>query len=103
MSVHRRVTGAAYGLIVLHVAVLSYFSTHSWGPIISDCVQLALGILLVFAISGAARRSDAVGRYFWQLNSVAFSLWIVAQGLSLYSDLFGESILRAWAGNLLFS
>jgi diguanylate cyclase (GGDEF)-like protein len=103
MSAKRRVTGAAYGLIVLHVAVLSYFSTRSFGPIISDCLQLALGLLLVSAISGAARRSDAIGRYFWRLNSVAFCLWIVAQGLSLYSDLFGESIVRAWAGNLLFS
>ncbi|HVO59784.1 MAG TPA: GGDEF domain-containing protein [Terriglobales bacterium] len=103
MFAQRRVTGAAYGLIVLHVAVLSYFSTHSFGPVVSDCLQLILGLLLVFAISGAAQRSDAGGRYFWRLNSVAFSLWIVAQGLSLYSDFFGQSEIRAWSANLLFS
>jgi len=103
MPVQRRVTRAAYGLVVLHIAVLSYFSTHSLGPVISDCLQLILGLLLVVAISGATRRSDAVGRYFWRLNSVAFSLWIVAQGLAVYSELFGESPLRAWSANLLFS
>src|SRR5207302_9771666 len=71
--------------------------------VISDCLQLILGLLLVVAISGATRRSDSVGRYFWRLNSVAFSLWIVAQGLAVYSELFGESPLRAWSANLLFS
>jgi diguanylate cyclase (GGDEF)-like protein len=103
MSAQRRVSRAAYGLVVLHVAVLSYFSTHSLGPVISDCLQLILGVLLVFAISGATRRSDAVGRYFWRLNSIAFSLWLVAQGLAVYSDFFGQSVIRSWSSNLLFS
>lgn len=102
-SAQRRVTRAAYALIVLHVAVLSFFSTRSVGPVLSDCLQLVLGSLVVVAISGAARRSDAVGRYFWQLNSIAFSLWIVAQGLAVYSDFFGTSVARAWSANLLFS
>ncbi len=99
----RRVTRAAYALVVLHVAVLSYFSTHYVGPIISDCLQLLLGLLLVFAISGAGQRSDAAGRYFWRLNSIAFSLWIVAQGLAVYSHFFVDSPIRAWSANLLFS
>ena len=103
MSVQRRVTRTAYALVVLHVAVLSYFSTHSVGPAISDCLQLILGFLVVFAISGATRRSDAVGRYFWRLNSIAFSLWLVAQGLAVYSDFFGQSVISAWSSNLLFS
>lgn len=103
MSAQRRVTRAAYALVVLHVAVLSYFSTHSIGPVVSDCLQLILGALVIVAISGAARRSDAVGRYFWRLNSIAFSLWLVAQALAVYSDFFGTSAARAWSANLLFS
>lgn len=103
MCVDRRITRAACALVVLHVAILSFFSTHSIGPIISDFLQLLLGLLVVFAIAGATRRSDAVGRYFWRLNSIAFSLWLVAQGLAVYSDFFGQSVVRAWSSNLLFS
>lgn len=103
MPPNRPVTRAAYGLLVLHVAVLSYFSVRSPGPLLSDFLQLILGFLLVFAIAAAARRSDHVGRYFWRLNSIAFSLWIVAQALAVYSHLAGESPLRAWSANLLFS
>ena len=103
MPVDRRITRAACALIVLHVAVLSYFSTQAIGPVISDCLQLILGFLVVLAISGASRRSDVVGRYFWRLNSIAFTLWLVAQGLAVYSDFFGQSVLRAWSSNLLFS
>jgi diguanylate cyclase (GGDEF)-like protein len=100
---NRPVIRAAYGVLLLHIAVLSYFSTRPPGPLFSDFLQLSFGLLLVFTISAAARRSDHVGRYFWRLNSIAFSLWIVAQALAVYSDCFGETPLRAWSANLLFS
>ncbi len=103
MPAKRRIIQAACALLLVHAAVLSYFSTRPPGPLLSDFLQFLLGILLVVAISGAAQRSDEVGRYFWRLNSVAFSLWLVAQALAVYSDFFGDSPILAWSTNLLFS
>jgi diguanylate cyclase (GGDEF)-like protein len=103
MFAKRRVIAAAVGVLLLHIAVLSFCESRPPGPLISDFLQLAMGVLLVSAISGATKRSDSVGRYFWRLNSIAFSLWIVAQASSIYSDVFGVSPWRAWAANLLFS
>ncbi len=83
------------------MAALTYFSTRPPGPLLSDFFQLALILLVMFAISGAARRSDYVGRYFWKLNLVAFSLSAIVQILGAYSDLFGETAWQIWTGNLL--
>jgi diguanylate cyclase (GGDEF)-like protein len=103
MPANRPIIGAAFGVLLLHLLVLSVSASVSPGPLISDFLQLVMGLLLVIAISGATKRSDSVGRYFWRLNSIAFSLWIVAQALSIYSDLHGLSVWRAWSANLLFS
>lgn len=102
MRANRRVIQAACVLLALHVAVLTYFSIRPPGPLLSDFLQLILGCLLVFSISGASERSDHVGRYFWRLNSISYCLWLTAQGIALYCDYFGGTPFLAWSENLLF-
>lgn len=93
------------GLLWLaHVAVIVGLGSAGRGPLLSDSIQLALGGLLVFAIIDASRRSEGLARSFWNLTAVAYALWFVAQGASIYNDLgLGISPFVSWLDNLLFS
>ena len=72
------------------------------GPVFSDTVQFLLGGVLIVAIVDATRRSQGLAHAFWTLAVSAYSVWMVAQGLSLYNDVAG-SVPIAWTANLLFS
>jgi diguanylate cyclase (GGDEF)-like protein len=64
-------------------------------------MQFLLGIVLIVAIIDAARRSEGLARSFWRLTAVAYSLWLIAQGFSVYNDLAASPFV-SWINNLLF-
>ena len=72
------------------------------GPFLSDVIQFNLGVVLIYAIVESSRRSEGLARSFWRLTAAAYSLWLIAQGLSVYNDLAPTPAI-SWTNNLLFS
>ena len=102
MSRTRTVVMVAGLLWLAHIGVVAMLGTHSTGPIFSDVIQFSLGVVLVYAIVAASRRSEGLARSFWLLAAVAYSLWLTAQGLSVYNDLAASPSV-SWVNNALFS
>ena len=102
LSSERIALSAAAILLLAHVAVIATWGTSSPGPISSDAIQLSLGALVIFTCFGAARRSEGLARSFWRLTAAAYTLWFVAQSLSIYIDLSHTSGSLQWVTNLLF-
>ena len=97
-----RIVAIVAGLLwLLHIGVVFVLGTRPPGPFLSDLVQCALGVVLIYAIVDAARRSEGLARSFWRLTAVAYSLWVVAQGLSVYNDVAASQFV-SWINNLLF-
>jgi diguanylate cyclase (GGDEF)-like protein len=71
------------------------------GPFLSDLMQFTLGVVLIYAIVEASRRSEGLARSFWRLTAAAYSFWLIAQGLSVYNDLAASPFV-SWINNLLF-
>jgi len=98
----KRIFAAACLVWVTHIGVVIGAGTQGYGPLASDALQLVLGSVLIYAIKDAGSRSEGLARSFWRLAAVAYMVWFVAQGLSVYNDLAHSEVI-AWAGNLLFS
>jgi diguanylate cyclase (GGDEF)-like protein len=97
-----RIVVIVTGLLWLaHAGVVAFLGTNPPGPLVSDVIQLALGSVLIYAVVEASRRSEGMALSFWRLTAVAYTVWIVAQGLSVYNDLAASPTV-AWTNNLLF-
>jgi two-component system cell cycle sensor histidine kinase/response regulator CckA len=75
---------AAFALLAAHAAVLTWLGEARSGPILSDAIQLLLGLLASSAALRAMRRSEPLGRLFWKLSAIAFLVWCVGQALGVY-------------------
>ncbi|HEY6339026.1 MAG TPA: GGDEF domain-containing protein [Candidatus Sulfotelmatobacter sp.] len=93
---------AAVVLLVAHVGVVSIFGTATRGPLLSDLLQVTLGGLVLLACLRASHRSEGLSRSVWRLAAGAYLLWIVAQSVSVYNDLFPGSATVSWISNMLF-
>jgi two-component system cell cycle sensor histidine kinase/response regulator CckA len=89
-------------LFVSQFLVLVTLGTTRPGPIVSEVIQLAFGILCVWASFQAAGRSNDFGRKFWRLAAVAFCLFVVAQALGTYDEAYHASHFVEWLVNLIF-
>ncbi len=97
-----RVFEIVAGLLWLaHVGVVAVRGTQPPGAFLSDLIQFTLGVVLIFAVVDASRRSEGLARSFWRLTAAAYSLWLIAQGLSVYNDLAASPFV-SWINNLLF-
>ena len=101
LSRSRTIVAAALLLWLIHASVCFGFGAHSPGPFLSDLLQLVLGGLLIVSMLMAANRSEGIARAFWRLGIVAYTLWMIAQGLGVYNDLARTPIV-SWLTNLLF-
>lgn len=102
LSKSRTIVGAGYGLLLTHAAVLMFLGTRPPGPFLSDLIQMTLGMLVVLCCFRAARGCEGLSRHFWQLASLAFSVWLVPQAIAAYSDISTISEFSQWSENLLF-
>ena len=102
MSGERTVLSAAAVLFLAHVAIVAMLGTSAPGATLSDVIQLSLGGLVILACLAAAKRSEGLACSFWQLTAVAYSVWFVAQALSIYVDLTHASGTVGVVINLLF-
>ncbi|MFN7994596.1 MAG: GGDEF domain-containing protein [Bryobacteraceae bacterium] len=80
----------AGALFVIDALVLFVFGTNAPGPILSNLVQLGMGIVSVLACYSASRRSGLLGRYFWRLMTATFSIWVLGQSAGTYAELFSH-------------
>lgn len=92
------------GLILLAVeaANVLVWGTHSPGPLLSDLIQLALATLCTIGAYKASRISDTFGGYFWVLGIATFGLFVLAQGLATYDNVFHAAHFVQWMVNVLF-
>ena len=84
MTSRRYLFYVAFALLAAHAAVLEWRGDAWPGPILSDIVQLLIGILVFVACLQAMRRSLVFGRLFWKLAATAVLLWCVGQTLGAY-------------------
>jgi diguanylate cyclase (GGDEF)-like protein len=90
------------GLLWLaHAGEVAFLGTQSSGAQVSDAIQFLLGVVMICAGLQASRRAEGLARSFWRLTAVAYSLWLIAQGLSVYNDLAASPFV-SWISNLLF-
>ena len=101
LSRSRILVAVALLLWLAHAGVCFSFGANQPGPFLSDLIQFAIGGLLIGAMLLAANRSEGMARAFWRLGIVAYTLWMIAQGLGVYNDLARTPIV-SWLTNLLF-
>jgi diguanylate cyclase (GGDEF)-like protein len=98
----RHVLMVAAVLLLAHVCVVTFFGTAAIEPLLSDLFQLGLGVLVLLACSRASVRSEGLARSVWRLASVAYALWLIAQSLGVFIDLFPGAVAALWISNMLF-
>jgi hypothetical protein len=79
--------------LVLLQALTLWLSRGQTSALLSDAVQLLLGILCVVESMRAWRRSIGAWRYHWLWLSVTFGIWTAAQVLGVYIDKTGQHFL----------
>jgi len=82
----RTVILVASALFLTQIAVIFHFGDRAVGGLLSNLIQLFLGLLCVLSAVRAFRRSGATGRDYWRSLAIAFTIWVVAQGLGTYLD-----------------
>jgi diguanylate cyclase (GGDEF)-like protein len=81
----RHALAGACTLLALQ-AVALWLSKGQTSALLSDVVQLLLGVLCVLESTRASRRSRGAWRYYWLWLAVTFGIWTVAQVLGVYID-----------------
>jgi PAS domain S-box-containing protein len=89
-------------LMVLHAGDLLLWGTQGPGPILSNVLQLLMGVLCVVAAYRASRVSEGFGRHFWMLSVAGFSLFVLAQGLASSESFYRAPHFIDWTVNVLF-
>ena len=82
--------------------VIATLGQRTPGPLLSETAQLALGVICVLACIAAFRRSSGIARYAWRLLAVTFVVWVVAQVLGVYLDVYGHHSLDSLDDSLFF-
>jgi len=89
-------------LLAIQGAALFHFGSRPPGPLLSDSVQLVMLILCMAASFRASQRSTTLGRIFWQLVVLSFSLIVVAQILQTIHDFVALPGALQWLSSTLF-
>ena len=93
---------AACLLVTAQAWLIAKLGFRAPGPVLSESIQLALGILCILACTEALRRSRGVTRNAWQLLTATFTVWAVAQALGTYLDISGNHTLDGYDDLLFF-
>lgn len=83
--------GATLGLLCTHIASVARFGSAFVGECVSDIIQLIFGAMLVCVTLVIAERSIGVGRHYWRLTALAYTLWDIAQILATTQDIAGTT------------
>jgi PAS domain S-box-containing protein len=88
--------------LAFEAANVALWGTRAPGPIFSDLIQLAMATLCIVAAYRASRGSEIFGRYFWALGTATFALFVIAQALATYDNVFHAPHYIQWTVNVLF-
>ncbi len=91
----KRLIAVAFTLVSVQGAVVAALNGRAAAPLLSELIQLALGLICILACIEAFGRSRGIARYAWRLLALTFIVWIVAQGLGVYLDLSGNVSLES--------
>lgn len=87
----KALVGITLGLFCAHVFAVFKFGPAFAGECISDVIQSIFGLMLVPLSLLIANRSTGVGRHYWRLTAVAYTLWDIAQVLATAQDIAGTA------------
>lgn len=95
-------------LVAADIISVLAFGTSRFGSLVSDSIQAALEVILIYASIAAIQRSKGLGRYLWSVAGVAFTLLLAGQLLSVAESGFllggGKGApLVPWVASILFS
>src|SRR5581483_5164623 len=103
MQVPRKPVLLAVILLGAHAGVIAFLKGRFPGPILSDLIQLALGILALVTALQAAARSHTFARMFWRL-AAAVAIWCIGQALGCYySSILHLPTLSLWGIDVFFT
>ena len=94
---------AAAALLLAHISVVATLGITRPGPFLSDCIQLIMGGVMIFACFQASERSEGLARSFWRLAAASYMVWWLGQSTSTSTDLFVAPASVDWVANLFFS
>ena len=103
MLSRRAVIASGTLLVLTHVAVITLIGPSWRGALLSNLIQLGLGILTILASLQTAFRCGRLGRYFWRLAAISYCLWAIAQAMGTYSDGFRPGFADWWINLFFFS
>jgi signal transduction histidine kinase/CheY-like chemotaxis protein len=89
-------------LLAMQSAAIFHFGSRPPGPFLSDSVQVFILILCIAGSFRASRRSNRLGRTFWQLAVFSFTLMLVAQVLQTLDDVLTLPPFWLWLSSTLF-
>jgi hypothetical protein len=72
MSSRRLVIAAAFSGLLLHAVLIAYYGGNMPGPLLTDLLELAMGIGTAVAAAAAARRSQRYARQVWILAAIGW-------------------------------
>ena len=93
---------AACVLVAAHITAIAGLGRRTPGPLLSDSVQLALGLICVLASVQAFQRALGVARYAWRCLAISFGVWFVAQAVGVYADITANQSLENLNALLFF-
>ena len=98
----KHLIGAAGILVITQTLVIASLGRRAPGPLLSEVIQLTLGLICIVACLEAFWRSRGIARYVWRLLAFTFVMWAVAQALTVYLDLSGNHSLDSFDDTLFF-
>jgi two-component system, cell cycle sensor histidine kinase and response regulator CckA len=88
--------------LLVHALTLIIIGTRVPGPLMSNLLELSLGVLALSAAHLAGRRSGPYGHSMWLFVAISVAIWDVAQAIIVYyEDILHASLLTAWPSDPL--
>jgi diguanylate cyclase (GGDEF)-like protein len=90
-------------LLLAQAGALAKVGNQPLGAVLSELIQLMLGLICLLTSVQAYRRSGNVARHYWRWLSFTFCVWIIAQLLGVYIDLTSNVSLNPLDDLLFFT
>ena len=91
-------------LWVAHIVIISALRVSPVKAILSDFIQLGLGLCALLACVRAAQRSRSFASIFWTLIAAGFGIWCVGQMLGVYfGSILNLSTQQLWFVDVFYN
>jgi hypothetical protein len=91
-------------LWVAHIVIISALRVSPLKAIVSDLIQLGLGVCALLACVRAAQRSLPFAKVFWTLMAAGMGIWCVGQVLGVYfGSILNLSTQQLWFVDVFYN